>query len=328
MSLALLSKSLKKLSQETGIEHSVHQDGVGVTLRWSEQAHDFSALIHRHLQEIHLSGLAEKLSQLKSPLLITQHVSSPLAEKLRLRGICFVDASGNSYLKHDHLLVFVHGRSPPPKKAIERGLSPTVWQVAFVLLRDPSSHKLPVRPLGKRAGVSHVSAANALHALEARGWIRRLGRHGVAIIDPDALISAWEMGYVDRLVSKLTLTNAVPGHSTLQQWATTLTPIKFNGSDLLGGELAAQLLGLDIIASTATVHVSSWDAETMRRLRLIPSPKGPVRVLRAFGSRNPSRDLPHFADPLLIRGELLLIPDERLNSARSDLLTKVRELEL
>ena len=45
-----------------------------------------------------------------NPLLVTDHVTPPLAEALRAQGVEFLDAVGNAFLNQPPLLVFVNGQ--------------------------------------------------------------------------------------------------------------------------------------------------------------------------------------------------------------------------
>src|SRR5258708_17933063 len=67
-------------------------------------------------------------------LLITDYVTPPVADLLRARGIQFVDAAGNAYLKRGGLLIFVTGRRsvvPQPAIKVLRVFRPTGLKTIF-----------------------------------------------------------------------------------------------------------------------------------------------------------------------------------------------------
>ena len=135
------------------------------------------------------------------------------------------------------------------------------------------------------------------------------------------------MGYVDRLGARLHVTQAAaPAHQTLADWLKSKRSKLGPDRALLGGELGAQHLGLNVVAATATIHVRTWDASTLKALQLAPSPRGPITVRRIFGDLNADPDRPQLADPLLLRAELLAIPDERLDACRAELAARVTSM--
>ena len=74
----------------------------------------------------------------------------------------------------------------------------------------------------------------------------------------------------------------------------------------------------------AVIHVPEGDPATMaRELGLLPDPKGQVMLIKTFGKRNAWTDSPSslpLADPLLLRAELVMETDERLQPSRRTLL--------
>ena len=263
------------------------------------------------------AGLDEPL------VLFTEHVSPGVAARLKEAGIAFADTSGNAYLDTPDWLVQVIGNGQKHRVGREPGLGPAVWKVCYVLLQDPQSARLSLRELGALAGVSHGSVRTAMMALESRGWLRRLGSAGAVITDHDALHRAWEVGYLDRLGPSQLVGRATPlAGIDLTRWAADSS---VDGVGLVGGEIAAEVQRLGIVASTGTVHVEQWGGEEMRALGLVPAEHGPIRVIRTFGSANEDPDRPGFADLLLIRAELVSIQDERLSEVRARLLERIRD---
>jgi|GEM_PF-4466593 len=252
-------------------------------------------------------------------LLVTDHVTPGVAKDLQAAGIAFIDSAGNVSLESPDWYVWVVGNRRRPRASLHKGLGPAVWKVTYLILREPSSASLPVRELGARAGVSPGAVSTALKSLEARGWVRRMGRSGTVARDLEALHNAWEVGYLDRLRPRQYVTQARPHDATLQSWAESVVSADLPGV-LIGGELAAERARLGVVAATGAVHLPSWGAPAMKALRLLPSETGPVAVLKTFGTCNHSSQWQGSTDPLLVRAELLSIQDERLDGVRTRLL--------
>jgi hypothetical protein len=149
--------------------------------------------------------------------------------------------------------------------------------------------------------------------------LKVLGEPGHRELDATELWRAFEHGYVDRLARKVEVGRFRP-LVDLQSWLAQVE-VHLGPDMLLGGAAAAQRLGLDIQAATAALHVSSWDAATLRRMRLVPDASGPVVVRSQFGTVNGDGPL---VRPILLRAELLLERDERLDASRIELAQRIQ----
>jgi hypothetical protein len=316
-----LEPVLRALEGSTGVK--ARPDGTLVELAWRGQAVRFHPQVRALVRPPHLPLLREQLRSVERSLLVTRHVSAPLAERLRERGIAFADEAGNAFIETESWMVWVSGRSLSPGPSERATVSRSMWQVAYVLLRGGAEART-VRELGTLAGVSHGTAANALGVFEQRGWLAKMG-HSHVLTDADAFLRAWEFGYPDRLRPALELGRAAtPGARSVQAWADAVAS-ELGSEGLLGGELAAERMGADIVAVTATLHVPRWDAETMRRFRLVPAKEGPIAIRQTFGTVSHAPVPPSLADPLLVRAELLSIDDERLDAARGFLRQQIEQ---
>lgn len=286
--------------------------------------HAFAAEVKGILRREHLASLVAGMRQLPQPsLLVARHVSEPQADMLIEQGVNYIDASGNVHIAHGAWFILVKGLPPPTTPGNRpRPLSSFVWKVVYALLRDPELGKAPIRTLADQAGVSAGTASKAIRALDERGWVSNLGRERV-VVQPRVLWNAWETGWLDRLASNLFVTRAVaPSHRSIQDWLAWWRETAVDGV-YIGGELGAQLLGTDIQAATATLHVRHWDASMLSSLRLVPAETGPFTVREVFGTLTGCPDAPGVAHPMLVRAELLSIPDERLDASREQLATRI-----
>ena len=270
-------------------------------------------VVRRRLRPHQVAAIAAERAA--GPLLVvSEHITDEVGQRLRTSGVDYLDAAGNAHLDEPRLLVWISGRRPGRVASrVSGSLTPAVTQLAYVLLRDPAAASLSLRDLGSRAGISHGAAATALRTLEERGWLRSLGRRRRILTDPRALLDAWELAWLDRLAPRLQVTRAVGvGEGWVERVVT-------GGPALLGGELAAERLNLGIHGVSGVIHVRAWSTDVMRALRLLPATDGPIQILQAFGTDNEDCDHPGFADPLLVLGALDAIPDARLDGARHEL---------
>ncbi len=250
-------------------------------------------------------------------LLLTEYVTPPLAEELRNHDVAFVDVAGNAFLKDKGLYVWV---THMPQKKVTRGetlgLHAAGMKLLYVLLLQRARGR-NLRDLAADAGIALGGVARILNELERRNWIRRV-RDGVEIQDATAMLKRWDEGYADTLRPKLLLKTCrrKPGKE-LTDLPKQITAAGMNEQIFVGGELGAAVLTRNLRPETATLHLDGIDAITaMKRLELLPDEAGDVALIQAFGRVNRAPmakavEVP-LADPLLVRGELLLRPDDRL----------------
>lgn len=314
---ASLEAALRAVEDSAGLHGEV--DGDGVTLSWEGRARRFRVERRAFLRAWHvplLQGRAE------GALVVTRHVGPPLADLLRRAGVAFVDEAGNTWVRTPDWAVFVSGRSPAAQRAARPEGSRTTWQVAYVLLRGAAG-ACAVRELAARAGVSHGTAGNALLEFERRGWITRT-RGRSALRDPEGMLAAWEFGYVDRLRGAIDMGfAAIPSGTGVAAWGERVRERLGPEHGVLGGALAAQWMGADVAAETATLHLREWDRETIRALAAVPAERGPIAVRRVFGPCTASPERPDLADPLLVYAELLGVDAPGLDGARAALRERI-----
>ena len=77
------------------------------------QTRVYAAEVKKGLRPATLGAVLHQIEQTgKPPLLITDYVTPPLAEKLKARNIAFLDAAGNAYLDQPNLYIWIKGERP------------------------------------------------------------------------------------------------------------------------------------------------------------------------------------------------------------------------
>lgn len=254
-------------------------------------------------------------------VLLTEYVTPPLGDELRNQGIEFVDAAGNAYLAGQGLYVWVTGKPPRRARVERRGLHAAGLKLVFVLLQQ-RRRRWNLRELARDAGIGLGGVAGILAALQERNWIRRV-RDEVELQDPEAMLKRWDEGFADTLRPKLLLARCRrrPG-TEIAALPALLGGTGVRTEALLGGELGAGVLTRHLRPQAATLHVPDADLDdVMRKLALLPDPAGDVQILATFGATNGARE-DGIADPLLVRAELLLQPDDRLREVAEILRTQ------
>src|SRR3990170_2086509 len=84
-----------------------------VRIRHGGQEILYAAEVKRGLRPATLGGVLLQLERLgNTALLVADHVTPPLAQELRTRGVAFIDAAGNAYLDRPPLFIWVKGEKP------------------------------------------------------------------------------------------------------------------------------------------------------------------------------------------------------------------------
>lgn len=239
-------------------------------------------------------------------LLVTDHVTPPLADALRAQGVEFIDAAGNAFLNQPPLLVFVKGQRPTDEGlAPERGraFQATGLQVLFALLARPELVARPYREIAPAAGVAHGTVGWVLAELPGLGYLAKVGGRR-RLINGERLLDRWTEAYARTLRPKLLLGrfrgDMAALHARTAQWP---------GGLLIGGELAAARLTRHLRPGTATLYAQAIDPRVLLKLVLKADADGNVEFRRRFWEF-PGEDA-HLAPTLLVYADLLAIGDAR-----------------
>jgi hypothetical protein len=258
------------------------------------------------------------------PLLLTEYVNPRMTTRLRKLGLEFVDGAGNLFVRGRGLFLWATGnKAPEPRLRATRAFSTTGLKLAFVLLKDPTAAQWTYRDLCEAAGIALGNVGWILGDLEEQGFLRRAGPRRRKLVETEQLRDRWEIGYAEKLRHKLfRRTYDLGTTGPIHELQHRLRDAGLEKEICVGGELgAAQLTGVTR-PTTATLHTDMDDKEMARALRIAPARDGNITVLRTFGNMNRGTEVQGLtlADPLLMRAELLIHGDDRLEEMAEYLL--------
>jgi hypothetical protein len=250
-------------------------------------------------------------------LLISDYLSDSVIDGLLHNGIEYIDAVGNMYLNSPAAYILIRGQRPlKTQKNSKSVLTVSNLKLIYAILCRPSVLEMGYRDVAEIAGVSLGTVSEAIQELLQTNYISRSRAGGFQIANYKKLLNVWELGYAEKLRSKL--------------WIGTYAPIKNQRFDELsdeimahadsnqywvGGELGAAIATQYLRPQQATLHVTENYRDILLKLRLKPSPQGQITLLRQFGTANgwqSEEGAKALVNPLLIRVELLMQNDERL----------------
>lgn len=239
------------------------------------------------------------------PLLVTNHVTPPLADALRTEGIEFIDAAGNAFLNRPPLLVFVKGQRPtdaPPIAERRRAFQPTGLQVLFAILARPELADRPYREIAINAGVAHGTVGWVMAEMPTLGYIADVGGRR-RLINGERLLGQWTEAYARTLRPRLLLGRFRGELEGLDDRAANLKEV------LLGGELAAARITRHLRPGTGTFYAQAIDPKVLLNLTLRADAEGNVDFRRRFWAF--AGEDPQLVPTLLIYADLLAIGDAR-----------------
>ena len=248
-------------------------------------------------------------------LLITHHVTPPLAEQLKREGIAFLDTAGNAYIDRPPLFVWVKGQKPEAAQVpaeTGRAFQPTGLQVLFALLCNPVAANRPYREIARMAGTAHGTVGWVMADLQQLGFVRDVaGKRGTRrLYNLERLLPQWIEAYA-RLLRPRTLIKRyyVPRIDAWREWN-----LDQHGG-LWGGEPAAGLMTEYLRPGELTIYAEKLPGllAAQRQFKQTPEPgqTAIVDVRRKFWDLPGDPNYPNVVPPLLVYADLLATGDAR-----------------
>ena len=272
-------------------------------------------------------SLGKRLNPPERALLVTQNLSSFVVDLLVEKGVEFIDVDGHIYLNSLDMYVLVRENAAHSKTATSFDMTTEALQVIYALLKEPAFFKPGAysfnieETISRISGVTVETVITTLEKLQQLGYLQEtLERYKVT--DYVKLLERWELGYIERLRTKLLIGTFSPiGTSPFSKVSDKISQISERQYGfLIGGELAAAALTHYLRPVSTTFHVV--DEKKARqiavKLKLKPDPDGNVTFLRTFGSFDSQRNNlglsqpEHLVNPLLVHAELMRTGDSRL----------------
>ena len=282
------------------------------------QGMEYVAEMKRAVTPATLGATMAQLNQLataagRPPLLVTAHVTPPVAERLRALDQQFADTAGNAYLTGPGFLIYVAGRKPEEKAAVHRpGRAYTAagLKVLFALICDADLAAAPHRTIAAAAGVALGAIPPVLADMRQQGYLlvadkkRRLNA-------TRRLLDDWALAYARTLRPKTLLgTYVAPNFDTWRGWKLDPQQARW------GGEPAAQLLVRYLKPGVLTIYADKLPPRLMVEQRLtlagLLGAEHAVEVRKPFWGVTLHNDgRPDTVPPALIYADLLATGDGR-----------------
>lgn len=282
------------------------------------QGMEYVAEIKRAVTPATLGATMAQLNQLataagRPPLLVTAHVTPPVAERLRALDQQFADTAGNAYLTGPGFLIYVAGRKPEEKAAVHRpGRAYTAagLKVWFALICDADLAAAPHRTIAAAAGVALGAIPPVLADMRQQGYLLVAGKKR-RLNATRRLLDDWALAYARTLRPKTLLgTYVAPNFDTWRGWKLDPQQARW------GGEPAAQLLVRYLKPGVLTIYADKLPPRLMVEQRLtlagLLGAEHAVEVRKPFWGVTLHNDgRPDTVPPALIYADLLATGDGR-----------------
>lgn len=292
--------AIENLAKITGIE-SLWQvnsplDG---RLDLTIDGHHFSYVVEikRELRLHQLQQIEEYFHRYKNFLLVALRIFPKIKDKLKEKGIPYLEANGNFFLKNERFYFLVDTQNPLElqKSKGNRAFTKTGLKVLFYLLEHKESINLTQRELAERTRVSLGTIPQVIDGLRQTGYIIPLNKKSYVWENRTTLLEKWITEYGSVFRPKL-----VRGRFKLKgRWQEIkLEPYK----TVWGGEPAADMLTNYLRPEKLLIYTRETQKDLIRNYGFIPDSKGDLEVLEMFWKPENERTAP----PILIYAELML----------------------
>jgi hypothetical protein len=308
----IFEQVLVDLMKKTGLKVTWRprkRDPGTIDLLVKEGKMKFIVEVKGYVGAYHLDQIFQK-AELHQPLMVVaENIAAPVKDKLRAKGIAYLEANGNVYIAHGHTFIFIDGNKPvrEMKPVTNRAFTKTGLKAVFHLLNDPLAITRTYRQLAEETGLALGNIKYVMDGLNEAGFILPLDKRKMVLKNKKALLERWLAGYRETLKPDLLKGN-------YKMWKEEMRD-NWQGIDVgglqiqWGGEAAAEIMTNYLNATILTIYTPAFTAREANTLWLIPDNNGDVQVYEKFWRDN--EEIGTIAPPLLVYADLLLTEDPR-----------------
>lgn len=265
--------------------------------------------VKKTLRQYHVTNILD-IAKANAPfLLVAEHIFPNIKEELRKRGIAYLEANGNIYLKDKGVYVWIDNNKPlqSEKEKANRAFSKTGLKVIFHFLFSDSMLNIPYREIANIADVALGNINYVFNGLKQSGYIQKLNKHDYQLVNKQPLLERWIAAYAEKLQPALHIGNfRFMNENDRKNWKQLHINID---KTCWGGEPAADLLTNYLRPEIFTLYTTESRNELINNYRLIPDDKGAVKVYKKFWNAPPNNN--KTAPEELIYADLLNTGDSR-----------------
>lgn len=230
-------------------------------------------------------------------MLVAHHLYPKVKEELRQKGINYLEANGNVFVKKENLFVFVDTQKPldVEQNKGNRAFTKTGLKVLFHLLQHKEDINLTQRELARKTNVGLGNIPQVIDGLKETGFLIPLNQKTYVWENRAALLERWITDYENVLRPKLKLER----YAYREDWR----DIPFDTTKTVwGGEPAADILTNYLRPETFLLYTRENRRELILNYRLQPDAHGDIVAMDLFWTHEGGGTAP----PLLVYADLML----------------------
>lgn len=312
----IIKKAVGALRRQTGLQldyarSAGSKDGHDLSLSLpkgneSERIR-LSTEIKEKINNVWLGGeVLENRREKKKPVLVTEYITEPQAEKLRALDIPFIDTAGNAYFNEPQFYIFISGKKREIKREKPLGLfRPAGIKLLFAFLTRPGLEKEDYRKIAELTGIPRATISELMGDLEKTGYlVRRIGRERF-LTRKKELLRRWTESYSEKFRPKL---KPVRFHSQKYQgrWWENIKITEFKAC--WGGETGGAVLTNHLRPQFASIYADSLLPRLQALYALVRDERGEIEILNKFWTFG---EVGEAAPPLVVYADLLATLDQR-----------------
>ncbi len=251
-------------------------DGI-LQLKRGKKVIKLDADVKNVAQEGQLSRLIQKQKTNNSYIIIAGRISKPLQEKLKSRGINFLDSGGNAFIDSKKLFLLIDGKKSRAAQERKHLFTNASIQLLFHLFIKPELLKGTYRDIANATGASLDNISKTFRILRDHDFIETRSPVGYIFKNQGKLLEKWIPEYGQRLKPQL----LIGRFSFLKDVQWGFIQLDYSKTRWSGEPAADKLLGI-LPPIKFTLYTSESQAELIRNYRLIPDPEGPLMVYKSF----------------------------------------------
>jgi hypothetical protein len=277
-----------------------------VKLHLRDKILEFYTEIKKEIRAHQLPRIYELAESNKPFLLIGGHIFPNIKEKLKEKGVNWIDGAGNMYIgTEDHLLFIDHNETFHVEVEKDRAFTKTGLKVVFLFLLDETWLQKTYREIAEAADVALGTIGYVINGLKKKKYLIKRNDKHYQLTRKEKLIDEWITAYETELKPKLQ-----KGKFAFidEEQAVGWRKMKLDDQTVWGGEAGAELITDMLRPQVLTLYTAHTKGNIMKKYRLKPDPDGTVEVYEPFWKIEDDQET---APPLVIYADLLLTGDER-----------------
>ncbi len=292
--------ALENLRHNTGIEGILKEkgplDGI-LDLTVSGHKYTFVVDVKREVRTHQLRQIEDCFQHYDNLLLIVNHIFPKVKEELRQKGIPYLEANGNIFLKKGNLFLYVDTQKPLDieKNKGNRAFTKTGLKVLFYLLQHKEGINLTQRELAEKADVGLGNIPQVIEGLKETGYLIPLNNKAYVWENRKALLERWIAEYATILRPKLIKQR----YAFKGQWQDIIFD---SNKTVWGGEPAADILTNHLRPEKFLIYTRENRMDLIRNYELMPDNLGEIEVLEMFWKQDEGQTAP----PILVYADLML----------------------